>query len=338
MTEPQAMVSPPNRATDASQGWASPGRAPLVVRYLELIRFSHTVFALPFAIISATLAYQVPIPSRTGVAEGLSAPAYPAVRWQVVVGILACMVTARSAAMAFNRLVDREFDATNPRTRGRHLVTGSLSVMHVTWFTIVACMAFMGATCLFLPNRLPLLLSLPVLAFLGGYSYTKRFTSFAHFWLGTSLMLAPICAWIAVRGEWIMAHPADILPAMILGIGVLLWVSGFDIIYACQDVGHDRASGLLSVPARLGILAALRVAAVCHAGTILALAALPWLCSQLQLGGIYRTGIVAAAILLAFEHALVRPNDLSRVNQAFFGVNAVMSLGLMVVVLCDIWW
>ena len=163
-----------------------------------------------------------------------------AIRWQELLGILLCMVFARSAAMAFNRLVDRRIDAGNPRTAGRHLPAGILSVGQVTLFAAGCSAAFVASTLLFLPNRLPLYLSVPVLLFLCGYSYTKRFTSLAHFWLGAALALSPIAAWIAIRGQAVLANPIDLLPAVVLGAGVLTWVAGFDILYACQDYDFDR--------------------------------------------------------------------------------------------------
>src|SRR6185503_14001135 len=179
-------------------------------------------------------------------------------------GILICMVSARSAAMAFNRLADRQLDAANPRTSGRHIPAGLLSVRSVVLFTLAASALFVVGTLLFLPNRLPVCLSLPVLGFLLTYSYTKRFTAFAHFWLGASLMLAPISVWIALRGRVLVEQPFDALPALFLGAGVLLWVAGFDIIYACQDYSFDVQSQLKSVPAMIGVANALRLAAVCH--------------------------------------------------------------------------
>ncbi|HEY1599925.1 MAG TPA: UbiA-like polyprenyltransferase [Pirellulales bacterium] len=285
---------------------------------LEMIRFSHTIFALPFALLSAVMAWT------------LSAHAEPPVlwRWQELGGIVLCMVFARSAAMAFNRLADRKFDAENPRTSGRHLPAGLLSVASVTLFAVACTVAFVTSTLLFLPNRLPLILSLPVLAFLLGYSYTKRFTALAHFWLGAALMLAPVAAWIAVRGEvaW---------PPVVLGGAVLLWVAGFDIIYACQDVEYDQSRGLRSVPARLGVAGALRLAAVCHLGTVALLFLLPVVYPLLS--GIYLTGIAAVTLLLVYEHWLVRPDDLTRVNVAFFNVNAIVSVGLFVVGALDLY-
>jgi 4-hydroxybenzoate polyprenyltransferase len=286
---------------------------------LEMIRFSHTVFALPFALLSAVMAWTI------------AAQAEPPVswRWRELAGIVLCMVFARSAAMAFNRLADRRFDAENPRTSMRHLPAGLLSVASVTAFAIACALAFVATTLLFLPNRWPLYLSLPVLAFLLAYSYTKRFTSLAHFWLGAALMLAPVAAWIAVRGElaW---------PPLLLGGAVLMWVAGFDIIYACQDVDYDRSRGLRSVPARWGVPAALRLAAACHLGTVALLFLLPLVYPLL--GAIYLAGIAGVALLLAYEHWLVRPDDLTRVNVAFFNVNAVVSVGLFVIGALDLYW
>lgn len=281
-------------------------------QYLDLIRFSHTLFALPFALLGAALAAHGP--------EGWRG------RAQDWLGILLCMATARSAAMAFNRLADRRYDALNPRTAGRHLPAGLLSVRAVAAFTAICAVAFVAACLLFLPNRLPLYLSIPVLLWLLGYSYSKRFTSLAHFWLGLSLSLAPIAAWIALRGdlEW---------PPVLLALAVLLWVSGFDIIYACQDVEFDRTVNLRSVPKRLGAKNALRLAAACHALMIVPLVALGLV---YPLGPIYFTGVAAVAALLIYEHALVRPDDLTRVNIAFFQVNVVISMGLLFVGVLDL--
>jgi 4-hydroxybenzoate polyprenyltransferase len=239
------------------------------------------------------------------------------------------MVAARSAAMAFNRLADWRIDARNPRTVSRHIPAGTLSVASVALFAVACSIAFVLATLLFLPHRLPMYLSLPVLAFLLAYSFTKRFTAAAHFWLGAALMLAPISAWIAIRGQQVMANPLDLLPAVVLGGAVMLWVAGFDMIYACQDVDFDVAAGLHSVPARLGVARALRLAALCHVGMVILLALLPWIYPHF--GWIYIAGVAAVAVLLAYEHYLVRPDDLTRVNAAFFQVNAVVSIGLFVV-------
>jgi len=284
---------------------------------LELIRFSHTLFALPFALLAAVMAWRV-----------------TKFRWQDLIGILLCMIAARSFAMAFNRLADRRLDAGNPRTAGRHLPAGILNVSQVAAFAAISGTVFVVSTLLFFPNRLPLALSIPVLIFLGGYSFAKRFTSLAHFWLGTALALSPIAAWIAIRGATVLANPADLLPPLVLSAAVLTWVAGFDIIYACQDYEADVRAKLNSVPVKLGIPNALRVAAACHMATIVLLACLPMVYPLFGL--IYWAGIGAVALLLVYEHMLVRPDDLSRVNAAFFNVNAVISLGLFAVGTLDL--
>jgi len=283
---------------------------------LEMIRFSHTLFALPFALLSAALAWQLR-PENWGLD---------------LAGILLCMVFARSAAMAFNRLADRRFDAANPRTAGRHLPAGLLRPAAVWTFTGLCAAGFVASTLLFLAsknNPWPVFLAVPVLLFIGAYSYTKRFTALSHFWLGASLMLAPLAAWVAVVGPQRLAAP------VVLGLAVLCWVSGFDILYACQDYEFDRRARLRSVPARLGIRASLRVALLCHLAMIGWLLGL-WAVASPPLGAIYLTGVGAVALLLAYEHWLVRPDDLSRVNQAFFHVNGVISVGLLAVVLLQL--
>jgi len=280
---------------------------------LELIRFSHTVFALPFALLAAVLAWQRP-----------DSP----FQWRQLVGILLCMVTARSAAMAFNRIVDRKFDAENPRTAKRHLPAGLLSLSAVILFTLLSSAAFIASTLIFLPNRWPLILSVPVLLFLLGYSYAKRFTMWCHYWLSAALMLSPIAAWLAIRGT---IEP----PALWLAAAVFFWVGGFDMLYACQDVEYDRSKGLHSTPARLGVANSLRLAMLSHAITVGCLFGL-WYAAGL--GPIFLIGVLLVAGLLVYEHALVRPDNLARVNQAFFQVNAVISLGLFAVGLVDVWW
>jgi 4-hydroxybenzoate polyprenyltransferase len=294
---------------------------------LEMIRFSHTLFALPFALLAAVMAWRTPTPAT-------HVP--PSFHWQHLLGILICMVGARSAAMAFNRLVDCRFDAWNPRTQMRHLPAGLLSASSVWLFTLASSAVFVVGTLLFLPNRLPVLLSIPVLLFLLAYSYTKRFTALAHFWLGAALMLAPVCVWIALRGEVLLRNPADIVPALLLGAAVLSWVAGFDMIYACQDTDYDRRARLRSIPAAIGVLGALRLAALCHLATLLLLTALPLACPQVPLGWIYGTGVASVAALLVYEHLLVRPDDLTRVNVAFFNINVVISLGLFLVGTLDL--
>ena len=291
--------------------------------YLELVRFSHTIFALPFALMAAILAFQAPAGAATS----------PADWWRRGLGVVLCMVTARTAAMAFNRLVDRSFDAANPRTATRHLPRGDLGVGEVFGLVVASCGAFIAATLLFLPNWLPLVLSVPVLAWLLGYSYAKRFTMLAHGWLGAALGMAPVAAWIAIRGEALLANPADGLPALILGLAVTTWVAGFDIIYACQDAVFDANQGLHSIPARLGVPRALTLAAGLHVVTLAILTTLPLVVPQL--GAVYWGTLVAIAALLVWEHSLVRPDDLSRVNQAFFTANAAIGLLLLVAIAID---
>ena len=279
---------------------------------LGMIKFSHTLFALPFALFGAALAAKGP--------DGWHG------RPRDWVGILLCMASARSAAMAFNRLVDRRIDALNPRTSSRHLPAGVLSVRAVAAFWAVCSSIFVLAAFLFLPNRWPLVLALPVLAWLCGYSYAKRFTSLAHVWLGSALMLAPIAAWIALRGDvqW---------PPVLLGLAVLFWVTGFDVIYACQDVDFDRSAGLFSIPSRLGVSNSLRLAAGSHLVMVVCLAALGL---SVPLGTVYFVGVGLIAAVLVYEHALVRPDDLSRVNLAFFQVNVAISMGLLAFGLIDL--
>jgi 4-hydroxybenzoate polyprenyltransferase len=316
--------------------------------FLSLIRFSHTLFALPFALLAALMAWRANAYDHRVMGNlvyeyhigpirlpmfWLYPPKFE-VRCQELVGILICMVFARSAAMAFNRLVDRKLDALNPRTAGRHIPAGLLSVAQVTFFALVCSAGFVASTLLFLPNRLPLYLAVPVLTFLCGYSYAKRFTSLAHFWLGVALAMSPVAAWIAIRGETVARHPADLLPAIVLGAAVAAWVAGFDIIYACQDFAYDREAKLHSIPVRLGVAGALRLAAGCHFATIALLAVLPL--TYPPFGGVWWAGVAAVAALLAYEHALVRPDDLARVNTAFFNVNAIISLGLLVVGTIDL--
>jgi 4-hydroxybenzoate polyprenyltransferase len=309
------------------------GRASRLTSYLELVRFSHTIFALPFVIMAALIA------ARTGgIAAVVTAGTAPAgiFGWlRPALGILLCMVSARTAAMAFNRLVDRAFDAANPRTASRHLPRGALGSGEVLALVVGSSAAFIASTLLFLPNWLPLVLSLPVLAWLLGYSYAKRFTMLAHLWLGVALGLAPVAAWIALRGQTLLVAPADILPAAILGLAVTAWVAGFDTIYACQDAAFDAAHGLQSLPARLGVPRALGVAAVLHGITLLLLALLP--AAVPQLGAIYWGALAAITGLLVWEHAIVRPDDLSRVNEAFFHANALIGLVLLAAIAADLW-
>ncbi len=281
-----------------------------VRQLLELVRFSHTVFALPFALLAATLAWrETPF------------------RWQDLAGILLCMVFARSAAMAFNRLADARIDAKNPRTAGRHIPAGMLAHSTVWVFTIGCSAGFVASTLLFLPNRWPVILAVPVLAFLLGYSFAKRLTIWSHYWLSAALMLSPIATWIAIAGV------VTSTPVWLAAV-IFFWVGGFDILYACQDADFDRDSNLRSIPARFGIAGALRIAQVSH---VLTVGCLFGLWHFAELGAIFLTGVIFVSALLAYEHRLVRPDNLTRMNIAFFQVNAVISIGLFLVGLVDVW-
>jgi 4-hydroxybenzoate polyprenyltransferase len=296
---------------------ARPRIAGQVGAFLEMIRFSHTLFALPFALAGAVLAWR---------AVGRTKPFEIFID---VAGLIPCMVFARSTAMAVNRLADRAIDAANPRTKLRHLPSGRLSARAVTLFAALCAVGFVVSAAHFLvwnDNPWPLYLSIPVLLFICAYSFTKRFTALCHVWLGASLMLAPIAAWIAITG-------GNAWTPVLLGSAVLFWVAGFDILYATQDVEFDTKAKLHSVPAKLGVPGALRVAFVSHLIMLGCLLALYYVA---QLGPVYLVGLGCVAALLLYEHALVRPNDLSRVNLAFFYVNIIISLGLFVVILLDV--
>ena len=282
---------------------------------LEMIKFSHTIFALPFALLAAALAS-----ARNG-------------GWRTLdlVGLLACMVFARSAAMGFNRWADRDVDALNPRTANRALPAGLLTANQVLAFAVVCLLGFVASCALFLvssDNAWPLLLSVPVMAFLLGYSYAKRFTALAHVWLGTALALAPLAAWIAIRGM------TELAPPLWLGLAIVGWVSGFDILYSCQDLEVDRQLGLHSVPARFGFAGALRFARLSHLAMMVALAALGW--TTPELGTFYWSGLTLVGVLLVVEHWLVRDRELARVNAAFFNVNGIISVALLAVTMADL--
>ena len=268
---------------------------------LEMIKIEHTLFALPFAFLGAVLA-----------ANGIPTA------WQLL-WIVVAMVGARSAAMAFNRIADRHFDAKNPRTASRALPAGLLSVGFVWAFTIIAAALFVLAAAML--NRLTLILSPVALACVLLYSFTKRWTQFSHIVLGACLAIAPTGAWIAVRGEIGSAVP------LLLSLVVLLWTAGFDVLYACQDYDFDRREGLRSIPARVGISRALWISRALHAGAFLALV---WLFLLTGLGPIAFVGVLATGALLVYQHRLVRADDLGRLNAAFFTTNAFVSVILLV--------
>jgi 4-hydroxybenzoate polyprenyltransferase len=290
--------------------------APTVRERLSLfardIKISHTVFALPFALLSTFLA-----------AGGLP-------KLGVLLLILVCMATARTVAMASNRLLDSALDARNPRTAGRAIPSGRLSKSFYA-FILAACgLAFLSATALFwfiYHNPYPIALSLPVLLFLSAYPLLKRFTRLCHYYLGAALALAPVCAWLAVRGS--LAPP----PLWMAG-AVLCWTAGFDIIYACQDYRSDVECGVFSVPSKIGVGPALWVSRLTHlvcVGMLLGLGR-----SSPALGALYWTGVGIVALLLVVEHTLVRPDDLSKVGLAFFTVNGIISVLLGTLGIIDV--
>lgn len=267
---------------------------------LEMIKFEHSVFALPFALTGALLAARA------------TAHGWPT--WRQVAWIVVAMVAARSAAMTINRIVDVRYDRENPRTKMRALATGALSMPFAWMFTIVAVAIFFVAA--WQLNPLALKLAPVALGVLFFYSYTKRFTSWSHLFLGFALGISPAAAWIAVTGglDWRM---------LILCAAVTLWVGGFDVLYACQDVEFDKSAGLYSIPKRFGIAAALRMARVMHVGVVLLLA---WLAYSFGLPWPAWAGVAVVAALLAYEHSLVKANDLSKLNAAFFAVNGYISM------------
>lgn len=270
-----------------------------LVRYLELVKFSHTLFALPFGLIAMLVA-----------ANGL-----PTV-WQLL-WLVAAMVCARTAAMTFNRILDRDLDAQNPRTAGRHLPAGLIGLGEAYALLAVAVAGFFAAA--YALSWLCLLLAPLVLAILLGYSFTKRFTALSHFVLGLALACAPMGVYVALTGTlpW---------PAVLLGMAVMLWVAGFDIIYACQDEEFDRRAQLHSVVVRLGRAKALRMARALHVLTVGCLASYGY---TEKLGTWYALGVVVVAGALSYEHSLVSPRDISRVNTAFFTVNGFVGLALL---------
>ncbi len=280
-----------------------------VGHYASLVRFSHSIFALPFALQGAWLA-----------AGGIPNP-------RTLAWILLAAVAARTAAMSFNRLVDRDIDGRNPRTKSRELPSGALSQSSVVALVLVSSALFIAVA--FWINPLCGKLSPAVLAVLLFYSWTKRFTWLCHAVLGLSLGLAPLGAWLAVRGT----IDAQAQIPLLLALAVLTWVAGFDLIYACQDAEFDRGEGLHSIPARFGVARALWVARVAHVLTVISLSLVLW---RAELGWIYGAAIALAALVLVFEHSIVRADDLSRVNMAFFTLNGWIGVGLFVGMALDL--
>jgi 4-hydroxybenzoate polyprenyltransferase len=274
---------------------------------LEMIKWEHSIFALPFALTAMLLA-----------AEGLPG-------WRTVAWIVVAMVAARSAAMAFNRWADADLDAANPRTANRAIPTGLLTRKFVLGFTVVAVAVFLVAAGQL--NRLTLLLSPLALVVLLGYSYLKRITRFSHLGLGLALGLAPTAAWIAVRGS---LDPR----ILVLTAAVTFWAAGFDVLYSCQDCEHDRNAGLHSLPQAVGIGVAFHAARAMH---IAALGALAWFAWLFHFGLAGWLGVAAVGLLLLYEHALVSPRDLRRLNAAFFTMNGVIAMVFFAFVSADLW-
>ncbi len=277
--------------------------------WFSLVAFRHSIFALPFALQGAWLA-----------ARGV--PRAATLAWIVV-----CAVAARTSAMAFNRWIDRRLDARNPRTAGRELPSGRLQPAQALSLAVLSAAVFVAAA--FALQPLCGKLSPAVLAVLWFYSLTKRFTYFAHGFLGLALGLAPLGAWLAVRGDF----EGDLWLPISLAAAVLCWVAGFDLIYACQDERFDRESGLHSIPARFGVAASLRISRALHVATV-ALLLVAW--RRADLGWIYLAAIVLAGALLVYEQRLVRADDLSRVDMAFFTVNGWIGVGLFVGLALDL--
>lgn len=279
----------------------------------RMVRFSHSVFALPFALSGAALA---------ALEHGIDA--------RRVVWIVIAMVGARNAAMGFNRLVDHRLDAANPRTRDRELPRGALPRSAVWVFTLALAALFVVAA--FMLSPLCGALSPVALAIVFGYSFAKRFTWGSHLWLGLALAIAPVGGWLAVAGSFAPAGPIDPVPWW-LALAVVCWVAGFDVIYACQDADHDRAAGLFSMPQRFGVPGALGIARALHVAAVGAMAGVG---VAAGLSPVYWAGVIVIAALLAWEHRLVRADDLDRLGTAFFTMNAVISAIYLATVLLEI--
>jgi 4-hydroxybenzoate polyprenyltransferase len=276
---------------------------------LEMIKFEHTLFALPFALVGMLLAAQ----------------GWP--DWRTLFWIVVAMVGARSAAMSFNRLADRKIDAANPRTADRALPAGAVTPVFVAGFVIASSALLVFAA--WKLNPLALRLSPLALLIILGYSFSKRFTPWSHLLLGLALAGAPVGAWIAVRGD-VTATP------LILGLAVLCWVAGFDVLYALQDLEFDRQTGLHSIPARYGVVASLWISAILHLVMLILLATIPRVYPP-GLGTPYWIGLLGCSALLAYQHWIVRPGDLSRLNAAFFQANGLLALWFLAAVALDFW-
>ena len=276
---------------------------------LSDIKIQHTVFALPFAVVSAFIA-----------AEGMP-------ETEKLIWIAVCMIGARNAAMAFNRIMDAPFDKENPRTQHRALPSGLVDVKSYWVFLIVSSIIFISAAGML--NRFALILSPVALGIVFFYSLTKRFTAYSHFWLGLAISVAPVGAWVAIREEISFI-------SLFLGAAVVFWLIGFDILYSCMDVEFDQRSNLKSIPQKFGVEKALRIAFASHCLMVIFLLAL--LLFSNKLGVLYLAGVVIVAGLLIYEHSLVSPKNLSKINIAFFNINGVISIALMFFVIADCVW
>jgi 4-hydroxybenzoate polyprenyltransferase len=279
-----------------------------VKTYASFVRFSHSAFALPFALVGALLAAR-----------------HVGFEWARLIWIVACMVTARSAAMGFNRLVDARFDARNPRTAQRELPAGRMSVMEARIFVVVSSLAFVASASMLGP--LCLALAPVALAIVFWYSLAKRYTPFTQAFLGLAMAVAPVGGWIAAAG------PASFEP-WLLGLAIGTWVAGFDILYACQDLEFDRHEGLRSIPVRYGIARSLTIARALHVATVLLLALVG---GMARLNGIYVAGVVVVGLLLWFEQSLVSPGDLSQVKRAF-DLNGWVGVLYLVTTAASVYW
>jgi 4-hydroxybenzoate polyprenyltransferase len=285
------------------------GGESLFVRYFNFVKLPHTLFALPFALVGATLASYV-------------AP----VTWRSLGWIVLAFTTVRFAAMGFNRIVDREIDARNPRTARRELPSGSLTLRQAALAVIAMSVLFIYAA--WQLNPLCGWLSPVALGWVLAYSYTKRFTRWSHLVLGVSLSIAPVGGYLAIAGRW--TDPAWVL--LVLAAAVASWVAGFDILYALQDESFDAAQGLHSIPVSFGAAGAVRISQALHAITVVSLVAVGW---GTGAGWLYAAGVAVAASLLLYEHSLVKPNDLRRLDAAFFTMNGVISIAFFVFVLVE---
>lgn len=308
------MIAPSNSITRQTEPPLPPATGWQSIRtWAEMIKFSHSVFALPFAVLAMFAAARPATPSLIQAAL-----------------IIICMVAARCAAMTFNRIVDAGIDARNPRTAGRALPRGQITARSAWLFFAASVTLFLAGAAgfqFFTSNPWPLRLAIPVLLVLCGYSFAKRFTRWSHLILGFAIAIAPVAAWIAIQPQTLAA------PAWVLMAAVACWIAGFDIIYACQDFEFDRGAGLHSLPARIGIAPALWTARGLHVATVALLITFGRLAG---LGGIYEIGVTCVGVLLIVENSLVRPNDLRHVNLAFFTINGVVGLLLGALGVIDI--